>query len=383
MCSRLRLQKLYLRMRIAIATDSFKGSLTSLEAAEAIKAGIKGACRECEVFICPIADGGEGTVRALVTARGGIFRAAEVEGPLGRTIMAEWGIIDGNTAVIEMASAAGITLLGREQYDPVHASTYGVGQLIRNAINEGIRSFIIGLGGSATNDGGAGMLEALGYEFLDEAGNCIPRGAEGLKVLARISCDNVVPELKECSFRLLCDVKNPLCGPNGCSKIFGPQKGATEEQIADMDSWLQHYADVAGGDSGAVSTGAAGGLGFAFQTFLGAVPERGIDVITDASGLEKVISESDIVITGEGRIDAQTVMGKAPYGVATIAKKYNKKVIAFCGVMSDDADICYEKGIDMICPTYRNGVVTSSMLEKENASAALTDAARTMMEELI
>ena len=257
-----------------------------------------------------------------------------------------------------------------------------MGELIKDAIHEGCRDFIIGIGGSATNDGGIGMLQALGFGMLDDNGCQVPFGAIGLKNLKNITTDNALPELSECTFRIACDVTNPLCGASGCSAVFGPQKGATPQMIADMDRWLAHYADIAGDIAGMTSgnadacfpgSGAAGGLGFAFHTFLNASLESGTHIILEATNLREYIRTADIVVTGEGRLDSQTVMGKAPAGVAAIAKEYGIPVIAFCGCASDDAGVCNDNGIDAFFPIL-TGITTleeamSPDTARRNASA--------------
>lgn len=357
-------------MKVVIAIDSFKGSLSSVEAGNAIKAGILKA-KEAEVTIKPIADGGEGTVQALVNGMNGVLMSSVVTGPLGEKVNAAWGMLDTGdtkTAIIEMAAAAGIELVNKDSLNPLKTTTYGVGELINAAIEAGCKRFIIGIGGSATNDGGVGMLQALGYDFLDKAGNQIIHGAIGLSDLASISDCNVNPKLGDCTFRVACDVKNTLCGDNGCSKIYGPQKGATPEMIVDMDRWLAEYARISGGDMNYPGTGAAGGLGYAFRTFLKASLEPGIEIVLEETGLEEAMSDADIVVTGEGRMDFQTVMGKVPVGVARLAKKYHKKVIAFCGCATDDAGVCNEYGIDAYFPILRNTVSLEEALDKDNAS---------------
>lgn len=362
-------------MKVVVAIDSFKGSITSLEAGQAIAKGIARVC-DAEVVISPIADGGEGTVDALVAGMNGTPRTSIVTGPLGNKVEADWGIIengDTKTAIIEMASAAGIVLLSRDELNPLNTTTYGVGELIKEAISQGCRHFIVGIGGSATNDGGGGMLQALGYEFLDESGQQIAPGAKGLEQLVTVNKDRVIPELKECSFRVACDVKNPLCGDNGCSAVYGPQKGATPEMIRDMDRWLERYAGLSGGDMNYPGTGAAGGMGYAFLTYTNATLEPGIEIILEETKLEKAIIDADLVVTGEGRMDSQTVMGKAPVGVAAIAKKYDKKVIAFCGCATKEAGICNEYGIDAFFPILRNIVSLDEALNKENAMANMAD----------
>jgi glycerate kinase len=279
---------------------------------------------------------------------------------------------DGRTAVIEMAAAAGITLVPLEKRDPMITTTYGVGELIKDAVDRGCRSFIVGIGGSATNDGGVGMLSALGFDFLDEKGLPVGPGAAGLERLASIRTDRVMPQLAECTFRVACDVTNPLCGGTGCSAVYGPQKGGTPESIAKMDSWLSKYAELARtvtdkADKDYPGVGAAGGLGFAFLSFLNASLESGIHIILDETKLEDYIKDADIVVTGEGRLDSQTVMGKAPVGVAGIAKKYGKSVIAFSGCVTEDAQVCNEHGIDAFFPILRGVTTLEEALCTENA----------------
>lgn len=339
-------------MRYIVALDSFKGSLTSLEAGDAVKNAILDFDNISEVVVLPLADGGEGTVEAMYSGLDGTLVNVSVTGPLQEKVNAKYCILpDGKTAVIEMASAAGLTLVPENKRNPLKTTTYGVGEIIKDAINRGCRKFIVGIGGSATNDGGTGMLSALGYKFLDKSGTEIPLGAEGLEKLNSISSAEVMPELKNCSFRVACDVTNPLCGEFGCSAVFAPQKGATNEDITKMDLWLENYGDITKklfpeSDSRYPGTGAAGGLGFAFHSFLNGELKSGVNIILQEIGFEKHILNADVVITGEGRLDAQTVMGKAPVGVAKIAKKYNKKVIAFAGSVSDGAEVLREQGID-------------------------------------
>ena len=295
-------------MKIVVAIDSLKGSLTSIQAGEAIEKGIKKVDLEAEVVIKPLADGGEGTVDALVDGMGGNMEFIKVTGPAGKSVLAKYGIIrptksdmeETSTAIMEMSQAAGITQVTDKERNPLYTTTYGVGQMIVDAIHKGCRRFIMGIGGSATNDGGVGMLQALGYDFLDKDGN---------------------------QFHIACDVTNPLCGEQGCSVIFGPQKGATEQMIKDMDHWLADYAKIAKesftkAEADKPGTGAAGGLGFAFLTFTNATLKSGVDLILHETKLEEEIKDADIVITGEGCLDAQTAMGKAPIGVAKLAKKY-------------------------------------------------------------
>lgn len=360
-------------MKVTIAIDSLKGSLSSLEAGRAIEEGIKHVYEDADVTVRPLADGGEGTVEALTIGMGGELEMITVTGPHGRPVSCQYGIIKAtNTAIMEMATAAGITLVSGDERNPLKTTTYGVGEMILDAIKKGCRRFIVGIGGSATNDGGVGMLQALGYDFLDANGAAIPHCGSGLESLAKISADHVIPELAECTFKIACDVTNPLCGPLGASAIYGPQKGATPEIVKMMDQWLANYAVLAkavnpAADAEYPGTGAAGGLGFAFSTFTNAVLESGISIVLEETKLEDFVKDADLVITGEGRLDAQTVMGKAPIGVAAIAKKYGKKVLAFSGCVTEDAVLCNEHGIDAFFPILRGVVTLDEALESANA----------------
>ncbi len=367
-------------MKVVIAIDSFKGSLSSLEAGEAVREGVLKADGSAKVVIRPLADGGEGTVDALAIGLGGEMIEAEVTGPLGESVKAKYCIVKGSTAVIEMAQAAGLPLVPEELRDPLFTTTYGVGELILDAIRRGCRSFIVGIGGSSTNDGGTGMLSALGFEFLDKNGEKIAFGARGLEALASVSTGNVIPELRECSFRVACDVNNPLCGERGCSAVYGPQKGATPESVKIMDEWLGKYAETAkavfpNADPNYPGAGAAGGLGFAFKTFMNASLESGIGIILDETELEKHIADADVVVTGEGRIDFQTAMGKAPIGVAKLAKKHGKRVVAFAGCVTADAEECNNHGIDAFFPIIRGITTLDEALDRDNAYSNLRAAA--------
>ena len=346
-------------MKIVVAIDSLKGSLSSLEAGEAIKSGVLKAIPNAEVCVRPLADGGEGTVEALALGMGGKLVTVNVTGPLGEPVDCIYGILEeSKTAIIEMSGAAGITLVPDSKRNPMHTTTYGVGEVIKDAIIKGCRHFIVGIGGSATNDGGIGMLQALGYGMLDKDGNQVPFGAKGLKELETITDTDVIPELKECSFRIACDVTNTLCGEFGCSAVFGPQKGADPTMILQMDKWLNYYAKLTSekyekADAKYHGTGAAGGMGFAFLAYTNAILESGIKIILEETNLEDYVKDADIVITGEGRLDGQTVFGKAPIGVAKIAKKYAKTVLAFAGSVTEDAIACNEHGIDAFFPILR------------------------------
>lgn len=360
-------------MKVVVAMDSWKGSLTSIEAGEAVRRGIHRVFDEADVSVYTLADGGEGTVSALIASCKGRIEQTEVTGPLGTKISCQYGIIDEtNTAIIEMSAAAGIMLVPYNKRNPMLTTTFGVGELIKTAISKGCRSFIIGIGGSATNDGGIGMLQALGYDILDSEGRQVTFGASGLEQIAKIDNANVIPEIRECSFRVACDVSNPLCGENGCSAVFGPQKGATASMIIKMDEWLKRYAEITSRlypetDCFYPGSGAAGGLGFAFNTYLKASMESGISIVLYESGIEDTIKDANIVITGEGCTDGQTAMGKAPYGVAALAEKYNKTVLVFSGSVSGDLALCNENGMSAIFPVLRETVSLKEAMKPEVA----------------
>jgi glycerate kinase len=367
-------------MKAVIAIDSLKGSLSSMEAGYAIADGIRRVHgQDAEIVVRPLADGGEGTVEALVSGMSGVTQNVMVTGPLGIPVNCEYGIIESShTAVIEMSGAAGITLVPDEKRNPLYTTTYGVGEVIKDAIAKGCRRFIVGIGGSATNDGGVGMLQALGYGFLDKEGKQVPFGARGLEVLEEITDEYVLPELAECEFRVACDVTNILCGENGCSAVYGPQKGATPSMVMQMDNWLKHYAKLAEkkftkANANQAGTGAAGGLGFAFLSFTNAVLESGIKIVLEETCLEKYMENADIVITGEGRLDGQTAMGKAPVGVARLAKKHDIPVIAFAGSVTKEAVACNQNGIDAFFPILRGVVTLEEAMKPENAKANMTD----------
>ena len=406
-------------MKVAIAIDSFKGSLSSIEAGQAAAAGVRRVFPDADCRVRPLADGGEGTVDALVAGLGGELRHVTVTGPAGKPTVAKYGLIPGGTAVMEMAEAAGITLVSGAEKNPLHTTTYGVGEMILDAAKNGAKKFVIGIGGSATNDGGAGMLQALGVRLLDAEGRDIPRGGAGLAKLAKIDKTNFrfqisdfrsfkaegASQISDFSFRIACDVTNPLCGPNGASAVFGPQKGATPEMVKELDAALGRFASVASETSGssesscsseardssetrgsrrssnageagrlkdAPGAGAAGGLGFAFKAFLGAELVPGVDLILGETGLEEYVKDADVVITGEGRLDGQTVMGKAPIGVARLAKKYGKRVIAFSGILGDGVEAVNAAGIDAYFPILRKLVTLEEALDVKNAATNLT-----------
>lgn len=368
-------------MKVVVAIDSLKGSLTSLEAGEAIQEGILRAIPDAEVIVRPLADGGEGTVEALTRGMNGRYEKITVTDPLGRPTDAVYGILeDSHTAILEMSAAAGITLIDAKDRNPMNTTTYGVGEMIKDAIGKGCRHFFIGIGGSATNDGGIGMLQALGYGMLDTEGKQVSFGAKGLAELVAITDEDVLPQLKECTFQIACDVKNPLCGEQGCSAVFGPQKGATPEMIAQMDSWLGKYALLTanhykGADSNYPGTGAAGGMGFAFLSYMNAELRSGVQIVLEETKLEEYVKDADIVVTGEGCLDGQSVMGKAPIGVAVLAKKHHKKVIAFAGCVTEDAKVCNHNGMDAFFPILRNVVTREEAMQAENALRNMTDTA--------
>lgn len=372
-------------MKVVIAIDSLKGSLSSLEAGKAISEGIGRVNQEAQISVRPLADGGEGTVEALTSGMNGKLETVQVTGSTGEKVEAAYGILEESdtlekkTAIVEMSAGAGITLVTEENRNPLKTTTYGVGEIIKDAIQKGCRHFIVGIGGSATNDGGIGMLQALGYGILDQDGKQVSAGAQGLSEIDNITDESVIPELKECTFRIACDVTNPLCGEQGCSAIYGPQKGATPSMIVQMDQWLSDYAAKSKekyphADMNQAGSGAAGGLGFAFLTYTNAVLESGIKIVLEETRLEDYIKDADFVVTGEGRLDGQTAMGKAPIGVAEIAKKYGKKVIAFSGCVTEDAVVCNEHGIDAFFPILRSVGTLSDAMDAEKARMNMTAA---------
>lgn len=366
-------------MRICVAIDSFKGSLSSLQSGQAVKIGAWKVFDEADVDIFPLADGGEGTTDAIISATSGQTKNVKVTGPLGDKIECSYGIINSTkTAVIEMSSAAGITLIAEDKKNPLNSTTFGVGEMIIDALDNGCRNFIVGIGGSCTNDGGVGMLQALGFEFFDKNDKQVPFGAKGLSLINSIAIKNADARLRDCRFTVACDVKNPLCGVDGCSAIYGKQKGATPEMIVEMDKWLDNYAYltkklVPTSDKDFPGAGAAGGLGFALRSFLNAELKSGIDLVIDAIKLEDSIKIADIVVTGEGRLDSQSYMGKAPVGVAALAKKYNKPVIAFSGAVIDGAQMCNTVGIDAYFPILRTPCSLDSAMNIDNAYKNLID----------
>ena len=364
-------------MKVVIAMDSFKGSISSLEAAEAVGEGIRRAHPNAEIVSLPLADGGEGTVDALIAGLGAERVCATVSGPLGEAVTAEYGLKDG-LAVMEMAAAAGLPLVPVEKRDGVSASTYGVGEMIAHALRKGCRRFVMGIGGSATTDGGMGMLQALGFSFLDAEGREVGRGAKALPFVASISSKNAMPELKDAEFSIACDVNNPLCGPRGSAAVYGPQKGLKDIEATDahMASYARICANFTGKDMREYpGAGAAGGLGFGFLTFLNATLHSGVDLVLNTVGIDDALDGADIAVTGEGRIDAQTAMGKAPGGVAKRAKARGCRVIAFSGCVTEDARAVNQHGIDAFFPIMRAPATLEEALDKENARHNLADTA--------
>lgn len=339
-------------MKIVIAPDSYKESLSALAVAAQIEAGFREIFPNAEYVKLPVADGGEGTVEAMVAATSGKILTVNVTDPLGARGSAFLGISgDECYAIIEMAAASGLERVPMDKRNPMLTTSYGTGELISEALNYGVKRCIIGIGGSATNDGGAGMVQALGVKLLDKHGQQIGFGGAELAKLNRIDISAIDPRLKTCRFEVACDVTNPLTGEQGASAVFGPQKGATPEMIELLDANLLHYAEIIKRDLGldvndVPGAGAAGGMGAALLAFLGADLRPGIDIVTEAVGLSAIVKDADLVITGEGRIDSQTVKGKVPIGVARVAKAYNKPVIAIAGSLSNDVDIVYQHGLD-------------------------------------
>lgn len=369
-----------------LAPDSFKESMTAKEVCEAMELGIKRAIPDAKCIHVPMADGGEGTVQSLVDATGGSLIEKEVTGPLGTPVLAKYGILgDGKTGVIEMASASGIHHVTKDTKNPLITTTLGTGELMRDCIERGITNIILGIGGSATNDGGAGMARALGYSFLDQDGNELPLGGGFLNRLDRIDTSAVLPQLKDVSILVASDVTNPLCGERGASAVFGPQKGATPEMVATLDHNLRHYGGIIKKQLGievvdVPGAGGAGGLGGGLLAFTNATMRRGIEIVIEYTGLEEQLKQADYCITGEGGIDFQTKFGKAPYGVAQAAKRVNKemKVVALAGYVGQDVETLYEEGFDAIFGIVPGAAQLETLLAqgKENVARTSESVAR-------
>lgn len=369
-------------MKIVIASDSFKGSASALDVAQAIEKGILQVAPEAEVIKVPVADGGEGTVDAMVFAGGGTLRRKTVTGPLGAPVEAIYGVLPSGTAVIEMAAASGLPLLPRDRLDPLAASTYGTGELIRAALDDGCNAILLGIGGSATNDGGAGMAQALGVSLRDADGKELPPGGGALHSLKTIDLSGLDPRVAACRFSVACDVKNPLCGDQGASAIFGPQKGATPEMVKSLDTALAHYAACIHDQLGlsiaeTPGAGAAGGLGAGLLAFCGAEIRPGIDTMLDFISFDALLQGADLVITGEGRIDGQSIFGKVPVGVGRRAKAAGGiPVVAVVGCVGAGADAVYHEGVDAILsiadgPMALEDSMARSLILLENAGFTL------------
>lgn len=365
-------------MNVLIAVDSYKGNLTSLDVAQIVVEGIRRVYPDAEIQKFAMADGGEGTAQTLTSFLHGEMVSTPVMGPNGAVVNAKYGILQGSTAIMEMAEASGITLVPALERNPMKATTYGTGQMIRDALNRDCRKVIIGIGGSATNDGGVGMAAALGAVFLDEDGRKIGLGGADLSKIADIDLRGLDPRLKDTQFIVACDVNNPLCGVSGASAVFGPQKGATPEMVNLLDKGLKNYAEIIQRRTGYKVTeipgsGAAGGLGAGLIAFCGADLRSGIDIVMDILDIENAIRKADVVITGEGRVDAQTAHGKVPAGIAMRAKKYGKPVFAVAGYADQDAKATYECGIDAVVSS-----ITAPMTNEEaiqNSVPMIRDAA--------
>ena len=374
-------------MKIVIAPDSFKDSLSAEKVADAIAAGLADVLPHAQLLKCPMADGGEGTVEAIVAAGNGQLRRNHVQGPLGAPVEAHWGWLpDSHTAIIEMAEASGLQLLKPEQRNACITSTFGTGELIKAALDAGARRVILAIGGSATNDAGAGALQALGLGLFDAQGNSLPRGGLALAHVARIELAGLDPRLAEVRFEIAADVNNPLCGEHGASAIFGPQKGASPEQVHLLDQALGHFADhcarVLPRDvRQEPGSGAAGGLGFAAKAFFGAQFRAGVEVVAELVGLAEAVKGADLVITGEGRFDAQTLRGKTPFGVASIARAEGVPVVVLAGTLGEGYQALYEHGINAAF------ALTSGPMTLQDACARapqlLTDRARDIARLLI
>jgi len=373
-------------MKVVVAIDSFKGSLSSNHAGQCVADGVLAVYPDATVKVVPVADGGEGTVDALALGMKGKREVLTVAGPLHQPATATYGVLaESKTAIIEMAQASGLTLISEDMRNPLHTTTYGVGEIIKEAIHQGCRQFIVGIGGSATNDAGVGMLQALGFEFYNAAGELVGSGGRELSQIVSIKTENALKELAECNFKVACDVDNPLYGTNGAAHIYGPQKGATPEIVAELDQGLIHFSKIVEKEldkdiAHVPGAGAAGGLGYGFLGFLNAVLEPGVDIIINATSLEDHIKKADIVVTGEGRIDHQTAMGKAPIGITKIANKYNKKVIGFAGSISDDATTCNQEGMSAYF-SIQQGPITldeamATEVAAENMKATVTQVFR-------
>ena len=360
-------------MKVVIAPQAFKGSISALAAAEAMAEGVRRVVADAETVLVPVADGGDGTLETLVESTGGDIRTSHVTGPLGEKVNAPWGALgDGRTAVIEMARTSGLALVPTDKRDPLYATTYGLGEMIGHALDAGFRRFIVGIGGSATNDGGAGMAQALGVRLLADGGGDIGRGGFALESLDRIDMAGLDPRARDSGFLVACDVNNPLCGPEGASAVYGPQKGATPEMVEALDRALDHFAAVVERDVGpkirdVPGAGAVGGLGGGLIAFLDGTLSPGVDIVLDTVGIDERLEGADLVVTGEGQMDFQTVYNKAPIGVARRAKALGIPVVAVSGSLGDGFTDVHEHGIDAAV------AITSSPMTLEEASKAAAE----------
>ena len=365
-------------MKIVIAPDSYKESLTAMEVATAIEAGFRQVMPNAEYHKLPMADGGEGTVQSLVDATDGTIIEHTVTGPLGEQVKGFYGLMgDGKTAIIEMAAASGLHLVPAEKRNPLLTTSFGTGELIKAVLDQGVEHIIVGIGGSATNDGGLGMAQALGIKMLNAQGNELGYGGGELAQLARIDMSGIDPRLAKIKLEVACDVNNPLCGLKGASHIFGPQKGATPAIIEQLDTNLAHYADIINAQLGQdvkdiPGAGAAGGLGAALLGLFNASLRPGIDIVMDAVNFTDIVSDADLVITGEGRIDSQTIHGKTPIGVARAAKKFHIPVIGIAGCLSNDCDVVYEHGIDAVFSVVPRAMALSDAFEEAAFNVQMT-----------
>lgn len=365
-------------MKIIIAPDSFKESLTAMQVAEAIEQGFSEIFPQAEYIKLPMADGGEGTVESMVAATGGELVNVEVTGPLGAPVKAFYGWMgDGETAVIEMAAASGLHLVAPEQRNPLITTSYGTGELILAALNHGARKIILGIGGSATNDGGAGMMQVLGVQLSDQQGKALTVGGAALVQLVDIDLSQLDDRLAQTDILVACDVDNPLCGAKGASAVFGPQKGATPERVQQLDAALQHYGEKIEQVTGksvinVAGAGAAGGMGAALFGLLNARLQPGIEIVTEALKLAAAVQEADLVITGEGRIDSQTIYGKTPVGVARVAKRFDIPVIAIAGSMAPDYEVVHQHGLDAVFSVLNHIQTLPEALEEASDNIRIT-----------
>ncbi|KJG36930.1 glycerate kinase [Photobacterium angustum] len=365
-------------MKIIIAPDSYKESLTAMEVATAIENGFRQVIPNAEYIKLPMADGGEGTVQSLVDASSGRIIECTVTGPLGEQVNGFFGLMgDGKTAIIEMAAASGLHLVSPEQRNPMLTTSFGTGELILAALDKGVEHIIVGIGGSATNDGGIGMAQALGVRLLDENNKSINYGGGALSRLHHIDISDINPRLAKVKLEIACDVDNPLCGEKGASQVFGPQKGATPEMVVQLDNNLAHYAEIIKRDLGTdvkdiAGAGAAGGMGAALLGLFNAQLRPGIEIVMDAVNLADVLKDANLVITGEGRIDSQTIHGKTPIGVARTAKRFNKPVIGIAGCLSYDCDVVYDHGIDAVFSVVPRSVSLAEALAEAAINVELT-----------